>query len=683
MIELLSPAGTQAALKAAVNAGADAIYIGGKEFNARRNAENFTEEEILEGIRYAHLRGKKVYLTLNTLIKKTEVKELIRELKFIASAGFDAIILQDLGALEIIKKVIPSIPLHASTQMSAHSVSDCLALKNLGFKRVVLARELTLDEIKEITDKVDIETEVFIHGALCVSVSGQCYFSSALGERSANRGLCAQVCRLPFSPTKKEQYALSLKDLSYIDQLEFLKTARVSSFKIEGRMKRAEYVYQATDCARKALDGKSYSSELLENVFSRSGFTNSYLEGKDSGYFGTRRDEDKEKSKAVHKSISEKINEDNSKVLIDVLYSFTEDSNPTITITTLDGKVGFSEGSKLEHSQNKPLTEASLEKSLSKVGGTPYIVNSIRGNLDQGLFCSAKEINNMRREALEQIDSQILGKNEYRTNFSDFNLLPSPRLDNYTPYLVSSVSFAGQASEEMFEKSRYVAIPLFEIKNLDKNLLNEYKRNIIVELPRVYFESEESLRNALLDSKSLGLTNGKAHTIGRIKMLKDLGFEIHGGFGLNLLNDYAISLLEKEYGVKSLTLSPEILASQAKELNHSCHVNVLGYGYLPMMVTRVCPIKGIVGCKNCTSKVLKDRKGVEFDIVCNEKKTFEILNSQPLYIGDKQDKFVNINSFELMFKKESAEECKNIISQFQDEYEKRNITRGCYFRKIT
>ncbi len=278
-MEILAPAGNEQSLIAAVRSGADAVYLGTGAFNARRNADNFKDNSLAEAVNYCHGRGVKVYVTLNTLIRDEELPAFLDAAREVAEAGPDGVIVQDLAVVKVLKTICPDLPLVASTQMSVHNAAGVKALEDLGFSRVVLARELTLEEIRKIRSETRAELEVFIHGALCMSVSGMCYYSAMMGERSGNRGLCAQPCRLN-SACNGRPYALSLKDMSFITRVRDLEAAGVCSVKIEGRMKRPEYVAAAVTAVRTALDGKEPDMATLQAVFSRSGFTDGYLTGK-------------------------------------------------------------------------------------------------------------------------------------------------------------------------------------------------------------------------------------------------------------------------------------------------------------------------------------------------------------------------------------------------------------------
>ncbi len=708
--ELLAPAGNLPSFKSAINAGCDAVYLGGKHFNARRKADNFSEESMKEAIQYAHLRNKKVYLTLNTLIKNSEINSLIQEVDTACKLGVDAIILQDLGALNIIRQIAPTMPLHASTQLSAHSVSDCQMLKKLGFKRVVLARELSLDEIKRISTSVDIELEVFVHGALCVSVSGQCFFSSALGERSANRGLCAGVCRLPFShlegtSNSTQEFRLSLKDLSYIDELKLLQDIGITSFKIEGRMKNSQYVFESVSNFKAALSESEYDKEGLSKIFSRSGFTNGYLVKNFNNMFGIRSIEDKNNTSKSSSLLSQNNSNQyfdyspNTLLPIHMYYEFKLSENPTLTIYDDEGNVSKTIGVPTEISKNNSLETDIVNRSLFKLDDYPYAISTANGQIEPNVFYSTKNLNDLRRRALDDFTNLFTAKFIkpcYPANVQKRNIIAnSNKPQNSLPYnkqqYISTIRCVSQISQELFDLSQFVSIPLFKCKLLSKELLQKNKHKIIAELPRIYFHDERNIYKELEDISKLGIKKGKAHTLGRMKILKSSDFEIFGGFGLNILNSYSIELLCNEFSPTSITMSPEILLSTLNSLSISklhIDINLISYGRLPLMINRVCPFSYY--CKTKSDKTslpdycasLHDRKNFSFPVLCNNKDTFEILNSHPLYIGDKIPTTKKINTFEFLFNYESMQECPSIISSFSREEKIDTFTRGCYFKKI-
>ena len=383
--EILAPAGGGEQLTAALNAGADAVYFGATDFNARRNAENFTDADFLAAVRACHVRGVKVNVTLNTLILNEEFDRLLQTLRLIAESGADAVIVQDLAVAALVKKHVPTIRLHASTQMAAHNLAGVHALRDMGFSRVVLARELSLREIAAITENAGCETEVFVHGAHCMSASGLCYMSSLFGGRSGNRGLCAQPCRLNFTNDKRD-HALSLRDLSLLRHLDDLKRAGVASFKIEGRMKRPEYVAAAVTACRQALAGEPYDEARLQAVFSRSGFTDGYFTGKINGaMFGARGKEDVTAAAGVLQELRGLYKDERKRVPL-TMRLIAEAGSP-LTLTVSDGeRAVVKTGPAPEIAKNAPTTPEKAAAGLAKLGGTPYYCDAPEVSVGQGLL---------------------------------------------------------------------------------------------------------------------------------------------------------------------------------------------------------------------------------------------------------------------------------------------------------
>lgn len=408
-IELLAPAGNLESLLAAVHSGADAVYFGYGELNARRNAKNFDEQSLAEASRICKERGVKMHMTVNTMVYDREYEAVLRTLEIACKYGIDALIVQDLGVAALVRRAAPEMPLHASTQLTVHNVSGAWQAKELGFSRVVLAREMSRSEIAAITRTVPIETEVFVHGALCMCVSGQCYMSSVIGERSGNRGLCAQPCRLPFASGRKGDsgYALSLKDLSLARRVRELSELGVDSFKIEGRMKRPEYVAAAVSQFKQALRGEQADLDLMAAVFSRSGFTQGYFDGKlGPEMFGTRQKEDVLAGQKVLKSLSDLASKDVPRVGVDFAFSMKADEPVTLTASDGEGHRATVQGEPPQAALKAPTNEELVRRSLEKTGGTFYYLNSLTAELDEGLICPASQLNALRRQALDELTAQ-------------------------------------------------------------------------------------------------------------------------------------------------------------------------------------------------------------------------------------------------------------------------------------
>lgn len=405
MLEILAPCGSPEALEAALNSGADAVYLGLSSFSARRNAANFTFDEFADSVRTAHRQGTRVYVTLNTLVFDDELPELKKAILGIAEAKADGVIVQDFGVVRLIKDLAPSLRLHASTQMTVTSASGAEFALKQGFSRVVLPRELSLEEIKAITSRVDIETEVFVHGALCVCLSGQCLLSAVMGGRSGNRGLCAQPCRLNYRSGERD-YALSLKDLSLIERLGDLDEAGVTAAKIEGRMKRPEYVAAAVQSCRKVLNGEKADMELLKTVFSRSGFTESYFDGTMSNMQGIRQKEDSEGLSQALSSIRQLYREPYKRFVID--FEVNVKADRPISCTAFCGSLTETvTGDVPQKAINRSTTEEDIINRIGKLGGTVFKAGKISVNTDEGLSVSAAALNELRRRAVDGISERL------------------------------------------------------------------------------------------------------------------------------------------------------------------------------------------------------------------------------------------------------------------------------------
>ena len=408
MLEILAPCGGAESLTAAVNSGANAVYLGETAFSARRNAENFTPEQLREAVRFCHLSGVKVHVALNTLVFDTELDKLEKTVEMIADCGVDAVIVQDFGVAKTIKK-IADIPLHASTQMTVTSVSGAEMAKEAGFSRVVLAREMSLKEIERVVKSVDIETEIFVHGAICVCLSGQCYMSAMLGGRSGNRGLCAQPCRLNFTCDKREN-VLSLKDLSLIPHLREIEKIGVASVKIEGRMKRPEYVAAAVTACRKALAGETPDMENLRAIFSRSGFTDSYYNGTFEKMQGVRTKEDVTAAPKAINELKQLYKDVYKRYSVDISAEI-HDGQPSECTAECDGVSVTVTGGVPQQAINKPSTAKDIAARLSKLGGTVFEPGKVSCNIDSGLILSASAVNSLRRDVIDKLSEKIIERN--------------------------------------------------------------------------------------------------------------------------------------------------------------------------------------------------------------------------------------------------------------------------------
>ena len=627
--EILAPVGSQDALLAAVRSGADAVYFGTGECNARRNAGRFEGKALFEAVRYCHARDVKVYLTVNTLLRDEELQTAANTLEQIALSGADGIILQDLAVAKLAKAVCPTLPLHASTQMAVHNVSGVKQLSDMGFSRAVLARELSGREIAEIKRKTEVELEVFVHGALCMSASGMCYLSASLGERSGNRGTCAQPCRLPFA-CNGAQNCLSLKDMSHLSYIQELAEIGVVSCKIEGRMKRPEYVAAAVAAAVKARNGDPLETDGLQSVFSRSGFTDGYYTGRrNHTMFGVRTDEDAERSKQVFASFRELYRTERSSVSVTAKMDVAIDAPCRLTVT--DGRYTVQgDGPVPETAVHTPLTEERLKQNLSKTGGTPFYMNEIQVRLDDGLTVPTSAINTMRRTVLDKLLS-LRGETPKR----EITAITVPPSESGRHCTVPSyfVRFANAA--QVFDDERISAC-IFPVKEL---LLHPelVDKNTYCELPELCYPlEEETLLRDLQTLAALGVKDAVAGNLGTLRIAKDAGLRVHGGYGLNLTNHIAAEYAA-ELGLSDLLLSFELPYAKMRDLASKVPCGCIVAGRLPLMQLRSCPARKDTGCGKCNGHpIITDRTGRTFPLVCHDRHYTTMLNSVLYDAADKR-----------------------------------------------
>lgn len=672
--EILAPAGGKEQLIAAVRSGADAVYLGADSFNARRNAENFKGIALKEAVSYCHARGVKVHVTANTLIKDNELSLFYQEMQQICESGADAVLVQDLGAAALFKKHCPSMPLHASTQMTVHNLEGVFAAAELGFSRVVLARELSLKEITYICKQSPIEIEVFVHGALCMCVSGQCMMSSMLGERSGNRGLCAQPCRLNFRSGTRE-YALSLKDMSHISHLSELVEAGVDSLKIEGRMKRPEYVSAAVIACRTALEGESPDLTKLKAVFSRSGFTDGYLTGRrDLDMFGIRTIEDAKASSGVLGELASGYRNEYRRIPVDMQLLIQAEQPAKLIVSDGEYTVTVT-GAYPEQARTKETTYETAEESLSKTGGTPFYLQTLTTKLDTGYMLPQGQINKLRKEALDLLLTQR-SQNKPKEFIHGEIVQSRHKTEQRHGYRLRFESKEQIVSD--WEKADFLSLPVHEI---DDETIKKYGDKLIGELPRLVFPlDEEKLAASLADLKTMGLKRVLAGNIGTIRMAKEFGFLVHGNFDLNILNTQSLMLYES-MGLEDTLLSLEIRLRDAAGMGGEIQRGIIGYGYSPLMLVRNCPIKGAGGCGTCQGYgYITDRFNTDFTVYCHQKKYSSILNSLPVYLGDKTR---NTDFTVLYFTLETKKECQDVWDRYQKErtYDG-SYTRGLYYRTL-
>ena len=616
--ELLAPAGDFEALLAAVSAGADAVYLGGRAFGARAYAKNFDIDEIERAVEYCHLHGVKLYVTVNTLVFDKEMRELSDYAARLWEVGVDALIITDLGAIREIKRRVPNMELHASTQMSVHSADGARMAAALGCSRVVLARELSYENIRAATEGSPIETEVFLHGALCVCHSGQCLFSSLVGGRSGNRGECAQPCRLPFG----DGYPLSLSDLSLASHIEELIATGTASLKIEGRMKSPEYVYTVTSIYRRLLDeGRSANAEelaTLKAAFSRGGFTDGYFTGRTfSKMTGIRSDADKSDTKSLGEmSFAPKA------VAITASAKIKRGERTELTFTLGDRSVTVT-GDVPSDAISSPLTEESVKERLAKLGGTPLSlsVDKIKLELDEGLNLAPSAINALRREATEKLLSQ-------KREPSDVGYTPSTE-KIAARKLNTALFLQGEMLTKVYKNALscfdVIFVPLMEYHNLDEWANGVYLQPVVTdsERARVLAALESAVK---CDAKYALVGN-----IGHLPLLSGLDITPIGDFRLNITNREA-RLAYADLGIKESLLSAELTLPMARDIGGGAIV----YGRIPLMITERCFMKENFGCNNCSECALTDRRGAKFPMMREFEHRNLILNSHLTYMGDKE-----------------------------------------------
>ena len=667
-MEVLAPAGGREQLIAAVYCGADAVYLGTKGFNARRKADNFGEDELKQAVAWCHGRGVRVHVTVNTLVTDAELPALFDTVREVAESGADAVILQDLAAAALFREHVPDLPRHASTQMSIHNAEGARLARELGFSRVILARELSLAEIRRIREAVDIELECFVHGALCMGVSGQCLLSAFLGERSGNRGLCAQPCRLDFRAGERG-YALSLKDACLIPYCRELAEAGVTSLKIEGRLRRPEYVAAAVDACRKALAGEEPDLGDLERVFSRSGFTDGYLRGKrDLGMFGRRTEEDKADSAAVLGKLSGLYRRECSRVRVDMALKL-KPGEPT-ELTAADGKRSVT----VTGPEPEPVRSQApdLRSQLGRTGGTPFLLGELTLDTEPGWTA---KLNPLRREALEK----LLEAREQTA--------PWPVLGTFRPEAPAKRETQPKLRLRFETKEQFFDLPEAEalyipIEELDGELTDAYAHKLVGELPRLVFPGgEKALEEKLLALRERGLRTLCAGNPGTVRLARRLDFRVSGGFDLNILNSRALSEWAAQ-GVSETLLSPEIRLAGVETLGGGIPRGIVAYGHLPLMLYRCCPMQGKDGCVSCDGRrQLTDRQGEKFTVLCHGRQFSSLLNPVPLYVSDRDLRGLD---FQLgYFTTEDAGSCRAIAARMAagEPFEGRR-TLGPYYRSM-
>lgn len=685
-IEILAPVGNEEMLRAAVFSGADAVYLGFSGFNARTSANNFNADTLKDAVAFCHARGVAVHVALNTTVYGGELPALEQAIRAVAASGADAVICQDLAVATLIGKIAPQLPRHGSTQMSVHSLQGALELKELGFTRVVLARELSMPEVEHITKHCGIETECFVHGALCMCVSGQCYMSAFLGGRSGNRGSCAGPCRLPFEANTLPEgkpgrlHHLSLKDNSVIDKLDKLQALGVASAKIEGRLRTPEYVAAAVSACLAGREGRAYDRDLLKNAFSRSGFTSGYLDGKiDGTMFGVRSEADAEQTKKTLPMLRELYRRERSRVPVKMKLEI-EEGGEKLTVTDADGSKAFAYGDAEPQPARTDPTE-SLHRSLAKTGGTPFAVEDqdITVEMDGGpWFIPGGAVNELRREALDALLKKREVLRPWPTTEEHVPALPLRTLPSRRTLRARFENWE-QVPERALDGIEYLILPIAQADRVPR----EWRAKTLLELPRVMFgKLEEDTARRIAATQDAGFAGYEVSNIAHLRLCR--GLPMSGSFGLNITNQLAAQFYA-DNGLGSMLILPEVKDSDISTIapthnGRPVPTGVLVYGHMPLMITRACPLQNIHDCAHCDKTgVLTDRKAKKFPVRCGLG-VRTIYNPVPIYMGDKPGA-LTVDYGVAYFTLESREEAAKVLEMIRTHAPfEGDFTRGLYFK---
>ncbi|MBR4017902.1 MAG: U32 family peptidase [Oscillospiraceae bacterium] len=691
MLELLAPAGSMEALQAAVQNGANAVYLGCGQFNARQSAKNFTPQALVEAVKYCHIRGVAVHLTVNTLVSDRECDEAVALIRHAANAGVDAFIVQDLSVAELCKQIAPHIPRHGSTQMTVHSLPGVQFCAGMGMSRVVLSRELNRDEIRYICANSPIEIEVFGHGALCMGYSGQCYLSAAIGGRSGNRGRCAQPCRQSYGYNRWEnKYPLSLKDNCTVEFVKELEDMGVASLKLEGRMKRPEYVAAVTGVYRQAIDSGRVTKPMMDQLstaFNRQGFTNYYAGRTGSHMFGIR--EDASGNESWYRQMRQTY-EATENPLVPVAFEMIVHTGQSIlTVTDADGRTCSLQGPAPEPARSLDLTHDALASRLSKTGGTPYICARVRSDIAPGLTLSAAVINGMRRDVLNLLTAQ-------RARRENPTLRRPDKVAHYkgvseSPALTVQVTTKEQLTQKLLDIHPEVLYVPLHILAEDDGLCRKLasKTNVCAVAPRIVHDGElAKFQSDLLAVKSAGIREVLIGNLGLLLPVRECGMHPRGDFGLNLYNSRSVNCA-RYLQLRSACLSFEMTLPQIRDVSKGVPCELLVYGRLPLMITENCLIRGKTGQCSChiAAARLTDKTGAEFPIIKDGNTCRSVLlNGKKLYWLDRQDDLRRLGLWatRLLFTTESAKETDRILSAYRDRlpFDPGGCTRGLYLRGV-
>jgi len=692
MLELLSPAGSPEGIIAAVQNGADAVYLGLGDFNARRGAKNFTNEEFEKAVSYCRIRGCKVYVTLNTLVSDREIPEALEAARLANRCGVDGIIIQDLGLVSVLRQALPDLPLHGSTQMSVHNLAGAQAAAEMGLTRVVLARELSLEQIKYISQNSPIETEIFVHGALCFCYSGQCYMSALIGRRSGNRGMCAQPCRLQYSlGGRMDDYPMSLKDNCLVDRLKEIEEAGVTCIKIEGRMKRPEYAAIVTGIYSKALKEQRQPTaeemNMLQSAFSRQGFTQGYFDGDKKDMFGIRGEpENVDKLFAA----TRRAYADGELRRVPVHFYTVAEKGESIKAIAFDddGNRAIAVGPVPEKAKHQGLTDAYLTEQMFKTGGTPYQCVENKAKTDPGLYLPAAAINELRRKLVSELSEKRAQPPERRSG-----PLPEPPQNVKTladPKLIIQVRSEDQLTSDLADlRPAYLYVPAMLMAEQPRLVLPFVEKGTVpvAVLPRIINDTQmREVHSTLQRLFDYGVNEALVGNIGHAMLAKSVGMKLRADFGMNAFNSYTLEMLT-QMGFLSATASFELRLSQIKDLAKPLDTEIIIYGRLPLMVSEQCIIKKSSGRCSCqTPAQMSDRMGSVFPVVKEYGCRNVVYNAHKLYLADKKEDLYSAGlwGLRMMFTTESARECVEVTRGHMglSGYKPNVLTRGLYYRGV-
>ncbi len=692
MIELLAPAGSMEALRAAVQNGANAVYLGCGSFNARQSAKNFTPQTLVEAVKYCHIRDVAVHLTLNTLVSDRETPEAVELIRQAAAAGVDAFIVQDLGILRLCRQIAPHIPLHGSTQMTVHSLPGVLLCAAWGMQRVVLSRELSREQIAYICQNSPIEIEVFAHGALCMSYSGQCYLSAAIGGRSGNRGRCAQPCRQSYGFGRwEEKYPLSLKDSCLVNYLAELRDMGVASLKLEGRMKRPEYVATVTRVYRLALDQGVVTPAMrkaLHTAFNRQGFTDGYYTGQTGPQmFGVRKETKEDPNWLKDAQASYETGEAGLVPLKMQMVVTAQGSQ--LSVTDPQGRVCGVYGPVPEPARTRELTAADLSARLEKTGGTPYTCQEAQIHVEPGLMLSASAINAMRRDVLNQLTA--LRARTEQPPLGRPERLPRTAGSRNAPALTAQVTTREQVTPRLLQLGlKLLYVPLHLLAQDPAWAMNLRARvPVCAVLPRILTDDAiPTVKQQLRMLRNVGITEALTGNLGQMLTIRECGMGIRGDFGLNIFNSYAMETL-RELELRSVCLSFELTLPQIRDLSKSVNAELLMYGRLPLMLTENCVHKNRTGECTChlSQPKLVDKTGAEFPVIKDGPSCRSVvLNGKKLSWLDRQEDIARLGLWatRLYFTTESPREVDLVLENCLNPqpFDPGICTRGLYLRGL-